>query len=173
MNSKNKVIYKQSASLNKRKRGILRKAMELSKLCGQQVHITIGDPSSKTLAEYKSDKNFNGYENFEIFDDGDYEDLSNRYLNNQNFEKIQNKHRHYLELKKMACQNSNPAKKLEIDQISSLQSVKFSIKKHTKSKKIQKSDCVVPQRSNPVPSNFDFDRDFELCLRKSESVNEN
>ena len=83
MDPKTKASYKQSAAqLNKRKRGILRKAMELSKLCGQQVYIAIGDPSSKTLAEYKSDQNFIGYEKFEIFDNGDYEDLSGKYINN-------------------------------------------------------------------------------------------
>ena len=52
---KGKESYKQSAQLNKRKRGILRKAMELSKLCGQQVVVRIGDPISKTLTQFKSD----------------------------------------------------------------------------------------------------------------------
>ena len=82
--------------------------MELSKLCGQQVYIAIGDPSSKTLAEYKSDQNFIGYEKFEIFDNGDYEDLSGKYLNNKKYEEIQNRHRHHLQYKNLVNQNTNP-----------------------------------------------------------------
>ena len=109
MDSKHKA-HKQSAQLNKRKRGILRKAMELSKLCGQQIYIAIGDPSSKTLAEYKSEQNLTlkGYENFEVFDSGDYEDLNNKYVNNKKYVEIQNKHRHELEQKKLAKQNAVP-----------------------------------------------------------------
>ena len=71
--------------------------MELSKLCGQQVYVAIGDPSTKTLAEYKSDQHFMVYQNFEVFDNGDYEDLSGKYLNIKKYEEIQFKHRHYLE----------------------------------------------------------------------------
>ena len=95
----NSKAYKQSAQLNKRKRGILRKAMELSKLCGQQVYIAIGDPGSKTLAEYKSEENLNfkDYENFEIFDSGDYDDLETKYVNSKKFAEIQNKHKLSLE----------------------------------------------------------------------------
>ena len=42
--------YKENVTLNKRKRGILRKAMELEQICGQQVYIAIADPKAKTLA---------------------------------------------------------------------------------------------------------------------------
>ena len=37
------------------------------------------------------------YQNFEVFDNGDYEDLSGKYLNIKKYEEIQFKHRHYLE----------------------------------------------------------------------------
>ena len=77
--------------------------MELSRLCGQQVYIAIGDPNSKTLAEYKSDLNmtFKEYEKFEVFDSGDYEDLNDKYINSKKFEEIQNKHKQQLESKKL------------------------------------------------------------------------
>ena len=77
--------------------------MELSRLCGQQVYIAIGDPNSNTLVEYKSDKNlsFKDYDKFEVFDCGDYEDLNDKYVNSKKYEEIQNKHREQLESKKL------------------------------------------------------------------------
>ena len=90
--------YKQSVTLNKRKRGILRKAIELATICGQHVYIAIADPKSKTLAEYKSDAKFdvNEYENFEVYDNEDYEALSNKFITRRQLDEIQNRHREYI-----------------------------------------------------------------------------
>ena len=87
--------YKQSVTLNKRKRGILRKAIELATICGQHVYIAIADPKSKTLAEYKSDAKFDlkTYENFELYDNEDYEALSNKFITKKQLDQIQNRHR--------------------------------------------------------------------------------
>ena len=73
--------------------------MELSKLCGQQVFVAIGNPATKTLTEFKSDQNhtFLDYDKFEVFDSNDYEGLDKMYVNNKMYAEIQNKHKHYLE----------------------------------------------------------------------------
>ena len=57
-------------------------------MCGQQVYVAIGDPNQKTLAEYQSDPklNFAEYDQFEVFDNNDYDDLANRYINNKQYE---------------------------------------------------------------------------------------
>ena len=159
-----KEAYKQSAQLNKRKRGLLRKAMELSRLCGQQVFVAIGDPVTKTLTEFKSDQNhtFLDYDEFEVFDNGDYEDLEKKYVNNKKYAEIQNRHKHYLEQRMLMQLNMKSHQKNEL--ISSDQ-VKRQIIKHPKSKKIQKLFQVVPKKRSsselPVLAYFDFDRDFE------------
>ena len=64
--------------------------MELSRLCGQQVFVAIGDPVTKTLIEFKSDQNhtFLDYDEFEVFDNGDYEDLEKKYVNNKKYAEI-------------------------------------------------------------------------------------
>ena len=42
----------------KRKKGIIKKAMELSILCGQDVSVTIYDPLKNKLISYQSSKKF-------------------------------------------------------------------------------------------------------------------
>ena len=64
--------------------------MELSRLCGQQVFVAIGNPATKTLTEFKSDQNhtFKDYDKFEVFDSGDYENLDKKYVNNKAYAEI-------------------------------------------------------------------------------------
>ena len=82
-------------SLNKRKRGILRKVMELASISGQQIYISIGDPKTNTFAEYQSDAKINREEinNFEVYSDGDYEALESKFVTKKMLGKIQNKHK--------------------------------------------------------------------------------
>ena len=122
--------------------------MELSRLCGQQIYIAIGDPNSNTLAEYKSEQNldFEQYSNFEVFDNGDYEDLNSKYVNNKKYEEIQNKHRDQLESQKLTKQKNIPeyTMKKESDSLKDKKLIQFS--KNSKSKKIQKPVLAVPKR---------------------------
>ena len=46
--------YDQMVTLNKRKRGIIRKAIELCNMCDQEVYIAIFDRAKNHLVEYKS-----------------------------------------------------------------------------------------------------------------------
>jgi C4-type Zn-finger protein len=87
--------YKQSLSLNKRKRGIIRKAIEMSINLSQQVYIAIADPVKKSFIEYKSVPKFdlNKIENYEMYDNDDYEALSNKFITKNQLEEIQHKHR--------------------------------------------------------------------------------
>ena len=84
-------IYKESVTLNKRKRGIIRKAIELSSICNQQIYIAMYDPSRNTLVEYKSSGNFNtsSVKKFEIYDNGDYKALENKHLTSKQIKEIQ------------------------------------------------------------------------------------
>lgn len=88
--------YKTNITLNKRKRGIIRKAIEMSTICNQQVYCVIADPKKKTFVEYKSCPkiDFNDYKNFEFYNDGDYDALSNKFITKKQLEDIQAKHRH-------------------------------------------------------------------------------
>ena len=46
-------------TFQKRKRGLLKKAIEFSNKCGLDMTVTISDPNEKRLIEYRSDKKFN------------------------------------------------------------------------------------------------------------------
>ena len=62
MVKKTKTLCNQ-ASIDKRKRDILREAIELSKLCGEEIYVAMGDFQSKTLTEFSSVpfNRFDGY----------------------------------------------------------------------------------------------------------------
>ena len=70
------------ASLDKRKRDILREAIELSKLCGQEIYIAMGDFESKTLTEFSSVPNnqFEGYKQKEVYRNADYHELEKKLV---------------------------------------------------------------------------------------------
>jgi hypothetical protein len=83
-------IYRERVSLNKRKRGIIRKAIEMSIILNQQVYIAIADPKKKTFIEYKSVGKIDliGIENYEIYDDHDYDALSSKFTTKKQLEQI-------------------------------------------------------------------------------------
>ena len=90
---KHSKVTSQASSLNKRKRGILRKAMELSKMCGVQIYIAIEDPKSKTLTQYASESKIETeqYDNLEVYNSANYEDLESKFTTKKTFEDIQKK----------------------------------------------------------------------------------
>lgn len=47
-----------NSTLAKRKRGLLKKAIELSTICNQDVYIVIVDESRKRMVEFKSSTDF-------------------------------------------------------------------------------------------------------------------
>jgi hypothetical protein len=47
-----------SLAYNKRKRGIIRKAIELSEFCGQEIFMVIFDRDKKRLVEFSSSTQF-------------------------------------------------------------------------------------------------------------------
>ena len=73
--------YKKKVTINKRKRGLLRKAIELEMNCEQKIVIAIADPKAKTLVEFKNChlNELKNYQNFELYDNDDYEALSNKF----------------------------------------------------------------------------------------------
>ena len=77
----------------KRKKGLLKKAMEMSILCGQQVSVVIYDKSKDKLILYRSDTQFNEdyikelcsdderiNEGFEYYTDQDYKHVTNQII---------------------------------------------------------------------------------------------
>ena len=81
---------KQKVLLNKRKRGYIRKSIELAKLCNQKVMVNIYDGSSETLVTYQT-RDKMGLEAFqklrkdckinkEVYCDEDYQLLGEKYL---------------------------------------------------------------------------------------------
>ena len=91
--------YDQMVTLNKRKRGILRKAIELSDLCHQEVYIAIFDKAKNHLVEYKSSDIINPPKltkmaretsiTHERYDNNDYELLSAKFITRENMETMQ------------------------------------------------------------------------------------
>ena len=90
------------AKLNKRKRGILRKAIELSDICAQEIVICMYDRISGTLVQYQSHPSmglkamqqlsFHSQTEHQIFDNNDYDDLNEKFLTREVMAKIQSKH---------------------------------------------------------------------------------
>lgn len=95
--------YDQVVTLNKRKRGIIRKAIELCKLCDQDIYIAVFDQDKNTLVQYKSSQVVNpevlaSLQNdakitHEKYDNEDYEELSGKFLTKEKFMAIQEKHK--------------------------------------------------------------------------------
>ena len=91
------------AKLNKRKRGILRKAIELSDICEQEIVICMYDRISGTLVRYQShpETDLKAMEKLaalrqtehQIFDNEDYNDLNDKFLTREVMAKIQSKHK--------------------------------------------------------------------------------
>jgi hypothetical protein len=89
--------YSLRVTLNKRQRGILRKAMELSTICGLDIYMVIFDPKKNKKVEYKSSAEFDVGSietdaTTEIYDNGDYDELMNKFTKKDQLKKIQQKH---------------------------------------------------------------------------------
>jgi hypothetical protein len=94
--------YDKVVTLNKRKRGIIRKAIELCRLCDQEIYIAIFDKSNQTFVQYKSTDMINPEKLIEMqkltslqhekYDNGDYDQLSGKFITRDQFVAIQNKH---------------------------------------------------------------------------------
>ena len=85
---------KQNVTLNKRKRGLIRKAIEIVNLCSQDVYVALADPRTKTLVEFQSGNRIDrsSFKNFEMFDSKDYEALDNKFITQRQMKKIQERH---------------------------------------------------------------------------------
>ena len=91
--------YDQMVTLNKRKRGILRKAIELCDLCNQEVYIAILDTAKNHLVEYKSSDILNPQKltkmarektiSHERYDNNDYELLAAKFITREKMESMQ------------------------------------------------------------------------------------
>ena len=82
--------YDKAVTLNKRKRGILRKAIELCNMCDQEMYIAIFDRKKNILVQYKSNDIMMPSKLLELqsrssitherYDNSDYEDLESKFL---------------------------------------------------------------------------------------------
>jgi hypothetical protein len=84
-------------ALNKRKRGILRKAMELSTVCSQKIYMVIYDEATLCYVEYRSHPNFdfsliNNKATREVYNNCDYDELAQKFIKREQHKKIQYLH---------------------------------------------------------------------------------
>jgi len=89
--------YSLRVTQNKRQRGILRKAMELSTICDLEIHIVIFDAAKNKKVEYKSSSDFEvdaiaPTVELEYYDNSDYDELMNKFTKKEQLKKIQEKH---------------------------------------------------------------------------------
>ena len=89
--------YSLRVTQNKRQRGILRKAMELSTICDLEIHIVIFDAAKNKRVEYKSSSDFEvdaiaPTVELEYYDNSDYDELMNKFTKKEQLKKIQEKH---------------------------------------------------------------------------------
>ena len=83
-------------TLNKRKRGIIRKAIEIHDICKQEIYFAIWDKAKNHLVEYKSSDNINlktlsiiscsRAVTKERYDNDDYEMLSRKFITKEALE---------------------------------------------------------------------------------------
>ena len=96
---KPRTAYDHTVTLNKRKRGIIRKAIELYDLCNQELYIAIFDKQKNHLVEYKSSDILNpqkltkmGADNtltHERYDCEDYDRLEVKFITQRNINFMQ------------------------------------------------------------------------------------
>ena len=79
---------KRRVTLSKRKKGLLKKSIELSKLCSVKVFMLIYDPKTKRFAQYRSTASFDADEcrkitrdelDCKFFTNDDYDDIFKEY----------------------------------------------------------------------------------------------
>lgn len=70
----------------KRKRGIFKKAIELSALCGLEVHLVIFDPENQVLYEMKSQEDFDSEVVNHLLDKINRQQFKFKQFSNEDFE---------------------------------------------------------------------------------------
>ena len=91
MKTKKAADPKIRVSYNKRKRGLIRKAIEFSKLCSQDVFIAVLDRERQNYIEFNSSLGFN-YKSIEMLHTDHYmPNLNYELYTNEDFEALENK----------------------------------------------------------------------------------
>ena len=83
-------IKSRRVTYSKRKRGLIKKAIELSEMCGQHICITIFDKQRQKLVQYNSSFDFNPKVVSEILDPNILPQLTYTLYNNQDYQLLAN-----------------------------------------------------------------------------------